>query len=502
MIYIVSTFSGLFLTLCLVFGVQRLALRLGAISYPGGRSVHREPTPLLGGIAIYVALSTISLIALFFTHGPIIQTLWLYKWKLLGVFLGATSILIVGIIDDIVALRARTKLLGQLFSALICVAFGFSIPAVSIPFIVDIPFGALGSIAFVVWTIAIINAINLIDGMDGLASVVCFFAALGNGLIALWLGNPFIAFFSFTLAGCLVGFLYHNFPPAKIFLGDTGSMLLGFLLAVVVVGGNMQKRDTSLMILAPLLLLAFSLLDVFLSIVRRFVRGKPIMSSDLGHIHHRLMRRFRNPRRVLFIVGLFSMFMTFVSIGTHLFATTPAIFWLLLLLAAFVLFFFVFVLGYFRVDRLRDVLDNRREVKFFFSVIAYLPGVIKPIKTQEDLLQELDWVCRALKPHQVTLYDAQKTTLYHHKSTHPIPSEFPPHTETYTLANGDIFSWEIPIQHADPTSCDLRLAWREIIVLFGQQLQHIEKACLHIHTPLSTETSLPPHTPHSSLPLV
>ncbi|MCB9640557.1 MAG: undecaprenyl/decaprenyl-phosphate alpha-N-acetylglucosaminyl 1-phosphate transferase [Myxococcales bacterium] len=488
MIYVVTSIVGLFLTLLLVFVVQKIAIRVGAISHPGGRSIHRDPTPLLGGLAIYVALVAISAVALFASKGPVVQELWQSKWKILGALLGATTILIVGIIDDIVVLRARTKLLGQFTAALVCMAFGFGIPAINFPYLFTIQLDAFGGLAFVFWVVAITNAVNLIDGMDGLASTVCFFASLGNGIIALSLGNTFIAFFSFMIAGSLLGFLFHNFPPAKIFLGDTGSMLLGFLLAVVVAGGNMQKREAALMIFAPLLLLAFSLLDVFLSVVRRFIRGKPIMSSDLGHIHHRLMRRFRNPRRVLVVVGLFSMLMTFVSIGTQYFLQNPSIFWLLLLVATVVLFFFVFVLGYFRVDRLRGVLETRREVKFLFSVLAYLPEVLAPLKTQEEVLQELNWVCHALRPFQMSFSDAKKNPLYFYKNPRPSEGERPPYNETYVLLSGDTFYWEIPTQNTDPTSCDLRLAWREIIVLFGQRLQKITASQIDNPTPSDLKT--------------
>jgi len=398
---------------------------------------------------------------------------------------------VLGIVDDIRPLRVRTKLIGQLTAALICSLFGYTIQAVGIPFVGSVQLGPFGTFLFLVWVLGITNAVNLIDGLDGLASVVCFFAAVGNGIIAISSGNVYIGFFSFLLAGSLVGFLFHNFPPAKIFLGDTGSMLLGFLLSVSVLESGAQKRSTTLMVFAPLMLLAFSLLDVLLSIIRRFLRGKPIFSSDLGHIHHRLISRFNNPRRVLLVVSTFSMFAMLVALGTHFTQkTSPLLFWLSIVAAVAGLGLFVRLLGYFRIERIRSVLSNREGIKFFVAVMGYLRGSLSQCNGTIALLGELDWVCRALKPQQVSVRDAAGDLLYSYTA-----EDYATH-DSERLSNslqthGYSFEWSYVSDSVDPAMCDVRLLWRELFELFGKELS--------AHPPSADElSSLPARTGDSS----
>ncbi len=495
MFYIVVFLGGLLLTLLWVYPVRRLAFALGGVANPGGRSIHKEPTPMLGGIAIYMACLMIGVSLLLWKGMP-----WLRidPLKLLGLFLGATFLLFVGILDDIVALRVRWKLLGQLISACIPAIFGFNIHAVQIPMVGSIHLGALGWLLFVVWVLAITNAVNLSDGMDGLASVVCFFAAIGNAIIALTIGNFFIAFFSFMLAGCMLGFLFHNFPPAKIFLGDTGSMLLGFLLAVTVIESNTSKRSTTLLVIAPLLLLCFSLLDVLLSVVRRFLRGKPIFSSDLGHIHHRLMSRFRNPRRVLLVVGMFSFFMMVVSLVTHFHTVVhPVVLTSVWFSAILVTVLFVRLLGYFRIDRIRYVLETREDVKFFTSLLGYLRYSLPKRNSFEALVQELDWVCQALRPHKVVVMDHSFNVVYSYTGEKREGLD----DSTYHEEMSDSFlsvKWSNSTQNEDPTTCDVRLMFRELFGLFSQHWkrlslffdEHSSSSLEEVPTVSSTEATL------------
>ena len=466
MTYVFACILGLVLTYIFTFATKKLAFSVGAIAYAGGRSIHREPTPLLGGLAIYMAFLLTSLFIVVWGDPSVMSSVWRSGWKLVGLFLGTTCILVVGLVDDLKPMRARSKLAGQIVSALLCVGCGYTIHAVDLPFMKSFALGWFGPVVFVMWVVSIVNAINLIDGMDGLASTVSLFAAIGNGLIAWWLGHPFIALFSFILAGSLVGFLFHNFPPARIFLGDTGSMLLGFLLAVIVVESNTQKRGTALVLLAPCLLLGFSLLDVFLSVIRRALRGKPIMSSDLGHIHHRLMNRFKYPRRVLLVVGVFSFFTMCISIGIQycrLYA--PLLTWPLLSVAGVGLFVFVFILGYLRIDWVRAALHDRVDNKFMFSLLAYLPKALKGVDSKEELIGELDWVCHALKPYEVAVYDESNDLVYFYTPNQPMTEEQPFHQESFRKEEV-ILRWKIPIRHNNPKHCDLRLIWHRLLALF------------------------------------
>ena len=483
MVYLAVFIGGLIFTLLLVYPIKRLAHALGAVAAPGGRSIHSSHMPLLGGFAIYLSCVLIGLIFLAWNSWNV-SALGISGPKLMGLFLGATFLLLVGIIDDIKPLRVRWKLLGQLIAILIPVMFGFTIQALQIPFVGSVALGHVGVVLFALWVLGITNAVNLTDGLDGLASVVCFFAAAGNGIIALTLGNVFIAFFSFTLAGCLLGFLFHNFPPARIFLGDTGSMLLGFLLAVAVIESNTQKRSTTLLVLAPLLLLGFSLLDVFLSIVRRFLRGKPIFSSDLGHIHHRLMARFRNPRRVLFVVACFSMFMVMVSIVTHFGKyIPPLVYGFALFGAGLVTVLFVRLLGYFRADRIRYVLETREDVKFFSSLLSYLRYSLPKVETQEELLKELDWVCQAMKPQKVVILSGAEEMIYCYVNDKNNLHAGSGYKEE--LTSDDLtLEWTHATHNDEPSMCDIRLMWREMFGLFAQhwnQVLHGKEADITFH---------------------
>ncbi len=467
MFYFAVFASGLLLTVLFVYPVKRLAYAWGAVAAPGGRSIHSSLMPLMGGLAIYLACVFIGLLLLGWNHWEV-SSLHISWAKLMGLFLGATFLLFVGIIDDIKALRVRWKLLGQLIAIAIPVLFGYTIEAIQLPFLGSIQLGSLGPVLFALWVLGITNAVNLTDGLDGLASVVCFFAAIGNGIIALTMGNVFIAFFSFMLAGCLLGFLFHNFPPARIFLGDTGSMLLGFLLAVAVIESNTQKRTTTLLILAPLLLLGFSLLDVVLSIFRRFLRGKPIFSSDLGHIHHRLMIRFRNPRRVLLVVACFSIFMVVVSLITHFGKfIPPLIFAFLLFATGLITVLFVRLLGYFRADRIRYALENREEVKFFSALLSYLRDSLPKVKTQQSLIQELDWVCQAMKPHSVRVIDSHQEVIYCY--TNPVEKQESANSYKEKLKGDNLtLEWSHATMSEQPSTCDIRLMWRDLFGLFAQ----------------------------------
>lgn len=477
MIYFLVALASLLLTLFLVFPVRWLAFRCNAVANPGGRSIHTKPTALWGGLAIYTALLIIGSVVYFgFPQSAITASLIASKKRLLGLLFGSTFLLFVGLIDDYKPMRARTKLLGQVLAASICVVFGFTIPAIHIPFWGALQLGEFGTIIFVFWVLAITNAINLIDGLDGLASTVGLFACIGNGIIALISGHIFVAFFSFAMAGCLIGFLFHNFPPAKIFLGDTGSMLIGFLLAVTVLESNLQKRSTTIVVLAPLVLLGFSLLDVALSIIRRFLRGKPIFSSDLGHIHHRLMSKFDNPRRVLFIVGCFSMMMMCVSITIVQRNRLPE--WVIstVFAVAFVgVFFFVRLLGLFRMDRLRYILNNREEVKFFVSLLSFQRTTLPKITTKKEWVSELDWTCQALKPHRVLFLQSSGEVLYCYASPHIERVDEYVYQDTFESDTISI-KWTCSTMNDDPTMCDVRLLWRELFLLYKDEYERIQQA--------------------------
>jgi UDP-GlcNAc:undecaprenyl-phosphate GlcNAc-1-phosphate transferase len=283
----------------------------GVVDQPDhGRKIHKYPIPRVGGIAIAA-----SYVASFFIvqlrTGILNQQLALV-WKVLP---AAAVIFAVGVIDDLWGLKPWQKLIGQFLAAVLACASGICIN--DLVWVHSHAWWTWPVTVF--WLLACTNAFNLVDGMDGLATGVGLFSTLTIFLAALLSKNAPLAMATLPLAGCLLGFLCYNFNPATIFLGDSGSLLIGFVLGCYGIIWT-QKSATLLGMTAPLMALSLPLIDVALAIVRRFLRRQPIFSPDRGHIHHRLLDRGMSPRRaaillygICSIVAIFSLLESVVS---------------------------------------------------------------------------------------------------------------------------------------------------------------------------------------------
>jgi len=260
------------------------------------RKLHPVPIPRVGGLVIalsYVLAFAIAL-ALPFSFGGTIDSALPRFWKVLP---AAEMILVTGLIDDVIGLRPWQKLLGQLAACYIACSAG-----VRIELLGDFPLNsALATIVSVLWLLACTNAFNLIDGMDGLATGVGLFASTTVLIAALTHNSLDLALVTVPLIGSLLGFLRYNFNPASVFLGDSGSLLVGFILGCFGVLWS-QKSATILGMTAPLMAVAIPLMDALLAITRRFLRNRPIFGADRGHIHHRLIDRGLTPRRAAVIM--------------------------------------------------------------------------------------------------------------------------------------------------------------------------------------------------------
>ncbi|MCH6547863.1 MAG: undecaprenyl/decaprenyl-phosphate alpha-N-acetylglucosaminyl 1-phosphate transferase [Gemmatimonadetes bacterium] len=213
------------------------------------------------------------------------------------VMIGAAVILLLGVIDDVRPFRASLKLLAQIVVALGMFAMGVRIELLSFP-LGSLQLAPVVGVAFtVLWFVGITNAFNLLDGADGVATGSAFFSATAVFIMSVALGHPGIGLVAAALAGSLLGFLPFNFPPARAFLGDSGSMLAGFLLAGLAVEGS-TKSPTLVAIAVPLVAFAVPVFDTTITIVRRLVRGQPIFQRDQGHVHHRLQQFGYSPRQV------------------------------------------------------------------------------------------------------------------------------------------------------------------------------------------------------------
>ena len=266
----------------------------GVVDQPdGSRKVHRYPIPRVGGLAIAISYLVAYILVRPDEGSPLAQQVSLV-WRLLP---GAALAFGIGMLDDLFNLRAWIKLLGQLGAASLACLGGVRILSIG-----GAPTDAWWNVPLtIIWLLACMNAFNLVDGLDGLAAGVGLFATLTVFTAAMMQHNMVLAVATFPLAGAVLAFLCYNFNPATIFLGDSGSLLIGFLLGCYAAIWS-NKSATLLGMTAPLMALSIPLLDVALAIVRRFLRRQPIFAADRGHIHHRLLDRGLTPRRVVLVL--------------------------------------------------------------------------------------------------------------------------------------------------------------------------------------------------------
>lgn len=308
MYYIFGFIIALALSLLLTPVVKSFAFKIGAVDRPNARKVHTRIMPRLGGLAIYAAFAGGFLALL-----PLLPDALLsgYDRRFAAALLaGGTLIVLLGALDDRFELSAKVKLLGQIAAACV-VVFGFDI-RISL---LNIPFGDtmqpvaewLAIPLTILWIVGCTNAINLIDGLDGLAAGVSGIAIATILVMAVIMGSEPVMLLSALLLGGIIGFLRYNFHPARIFMGDSGSLFLGFSLATLSMLGF--KQVTIVSFVTPLLIIGVPLSDTFFAIVRRVVNKRPIFAPDKGHLHHCLRELgFSHRGTVLIIYGIAAFF--------------------------------------------------------------------------------------------------------------------------------------------------------------------------------------------------
>src|SRR5215468_1944040 len=309
----ITLFTLSFFTAMLVTPVVRKkASEWGAIAQPDSdRHIHSRPTPRLGGVAIYFAFIA-TLLCVPFLGNMVSESFRANLLKFVALLAPATFILLFGVYDDFRGAAAPLKLTFQIIAAAMVYAAGFRIENLSTPFGDHLSLPALMSFpATILWILVITNAFNLIDGIDGLAAGASVFALISILVFSVAQGNPEISLIAVVLVGSVMGFLRYNFNPATIFLGDSGSMFLGFLAAVLSLAGS-QKGSTIVAIAIPLVSFGLPVTEAGLSLARRFVSGKSLFTGDRGHIHHKLLDRGMTQRQAVILLyavcALFSLF--------------------------------------------------------------------------------------------------------------------------------------------------------------------------------------------------
>jgi UDP-GlcNAc:undecaprenyl-phosphate GlcNAc-1-phosphate transferase len=339
---------------------ERLAWRIGAVDYPNERSLHEQPTPKLSGAAILVAVLVAG--ALFLPNDG-------ESRSILG---GAAVIALVGVLDDVFDLSAPVKLVGQVGASLIPVLGGVRVSAATLPFVGGFELGWVAYPATVIGIVAVVNVINFTDGVDGLAAGVCAISAAALAVIALSLDRNSAGVLAALTAGGALGFLRHGFPPASSFMGDTGSNLLGYLLATAAVQGAL-KTNAVVALAFPLVVLAVPILDGGFVVAKRIKYRQPIYQADRSHFHHRMANLGFSQRRTLaylygwtLVLAGLALALRFVPYSDnhgHFNAgwTALMLFFLLAALAASIYLVVVLEILKLRTERLRQVLGLRRE---------------------------------------------------------------------------------------------------------------------------------------------
>ncbi len=291
------------LAVIFTYAVRASALLLGVVDKPDSyRKIHTRAVPRLGGIAIYAAFFLTLAVLYWFVRNQVSDLLLARPVQLLGILAGATVAMAMGIVDDVRAIRARWKLLFQVIAATIAWAAGLSINAISNPFGPPLVLGALSFPITLFWFVGCMNAVNLMDGLDGLAAGVCLFVTVTLFLVSLLFTNVLGMLLMAILSGATFGFLLFNFYPARIFLGDSGSMLLGFLVAALALVSSTRKAETAIALLIPVVALGVPIFDTSLAIVRRWYKKLPLASPDRQHVHHVLLSMGYSQRRAVLLL--------------------------------------------------------------------------------------------------------------------------------------------------------------------------------------------------------
>lgn len=286
---------------CIIPYIRNLAFKIGAVDMPRERHIHKKPMPKLGGLAIFFG----------FLLGYMIfgQPSSLMNAILIGSFI----IILTGVLDDITELGPFTKFIGQLIAACVIVFYGKLLLQDISAFGIYMDFGIFSYLITIIFILGCINCINLIDGLDGLSGGISSIYYLTIGIIATLQGHYGLDFvLAFIMLGSTLGFLVHNFYPASLFAGDSGSMFMGFIISIIALLGFKNVTLTSLLI--PLLILAIPILDTLFAILRRMIKGENIAKGDKFHIHHQLLNRNLSQKTTVLIIYVIDMLFAFASI--------------------------------------------------------------------------------------------------------------------------------------------------------------------------------------------
>lgn len=321
-IILLAVFSACAVSYILTPVVKKVAVQVGAVDKPNERKVHSKLMPRIGGVAIYLGFMAAVLVS--GETGRMVS----------GILISGTLVMILGLVDDIKGISPRNKLAGQVLAGLVLVSFGIEVDFVTNPFTGGIiSLGYLSIPVTLFWVTGVSNAVNLIDGLDGLAAGVSIIAAVTLAVVA-WTQEQYTSvYLALFLAAGVLGFLRYNFHPAQLFMGDCGSLFLGFNLGALAVMG-LSKGATVISLFIPVIILGIPIMDTFFAIVRRFFNKKPIFQADKGHLHHRLLAMGLSHKQSVLVIYAITFLLGSSAVLLTMLTTAQSVFILIIISAA------------------------------------------------------------------------------------------------------------------------------------------------------------------------
>lgn len=380
--------------------IRDLAIAWGVVDHAlTSRKIHGRPVPRLGGIAIAVAFY-VPILGLLLVDSALGARFYAHPVKAFGLLAGGLVIAVLGVFDDLKGASPRLKFAIQFAVAGLMYGVGFRIDHIVTPFGAALDLGVFAIPFTLLWIAGVVNALNLIDGLDGLAGGVAFIALGTILIVAIGRMDAVMMLITAALAGAVLGFLFYNFNPASIFMGDTGSMFLGFVLATTAIGSN-ERSTSTISMLVPILALGFPIADTLLAMTRRAVRGVPMFSGDREHIHHRLLDLGLSQRKAVLVLYAVSIVLGLGAIGIAYSSSSQTLFFLLAL--AGMAYLALRHLGYVRVKDAARVLEDRRKNRELRGSIRHVTNDLRSATSLDDVWSALQDASRALGASAIAL---------------------------------------------------------------------------------------------------
>ena len=466
--YIFFFLCSMFFSMMLTPIVRIFALRLGYVDKTSKRKVHDRPIPHIGGAAIFFAF-LIPFGGFLIYRNMITDVLIEHMVEVFGIIMGALIVFLIGAFDDIKGARARYKFAIEVLAACLVYYAGVRINILSNPFSeTPFTFGHIVGLPFtVVWIVGVTNAVNFSDGIDGLAAGMSIFVAVVLFVVSLINNHTLIALLSITLAGGTAGFLVFNFPPAKIFMGDSGALFLGFMLGSVSILGSM-KGTAAVALFIPILAMIVPLSDTLMAMARRILKGRGMTEPDQDHVHHRLLKKGLSHRQIILILYGVTAFFGLVALAVvYTNRRENAV-----VLGAVGILGIILIrrLGYreFKVDKipetLKESMEERKKTRGERAVIKGFEEKARNL-TVPAIWEELMNTVRTLGYTAVEIHPEKGTSLFEKQTKKSTSTRHSPPATRHSNTKGFSFLWKSPDLEIDAVN----ITWYLEIPVFSSK---------------------------------